>query len=532
MSETRFSTTKLFFLGLIILLTIQLAHILTFFIILPLEPVYELLSGEGGLRDVILQDIEDWYYVLLLPPILILLAALFIEISGPSSFPGFEKDLKHWLPLEMTSTDIVKHGGYFVAAGIFFFNLFLLFEPLPFFDSWSILRELLIVSGEVLFIGLIIILLAPFFDRGILPGLPAKQRTLNESIRNAFFTLRTTNKALIIGIVFLTILLLFIEEGLLLRRFGDNRWVADPFLDFLDTVVESLGSVANPAFESLGLNIEIRPLFTPGDYTESDPALYRVIFRHLGEGAILTFTCSLASLFFGFILGTLCGTVRVTSHLPIPFVGRRISTWITSVLQRIASAFVEVFRGTPLFVQIFFIWFGLPIMIRNGFPFPLIGWEGGDFSFGLGMYTIKDPTFILDRLLAGILALTLNTAAYQSEIIRSGIQAIPSGQLEAARSLGMPYSQGMRHVVLPQAFRLIIPPLTNEFINLLLNSSLVSTISVFEMTREARNLNNTTFRSVEVFGCLMLVYFIMTYTLSRIFKRMEERFRIPGLGVS
>ena len=122
LSKTHFSTTKLFLLGLIILLTIQLAHILTFFIILPLEPVYELLSGEGGLRDAILQDIEDWYYLLLLPPILILIAALFIEITGPSSFPEFEKDLKHWLPLEMTSTDIVKHGGYFIAAGIFFFN--------------------------------------------------------------------------------------------------------------------------------------------------------------------------------------------------------------------------------------------------------------------------------------------------------------------------------------------------------------------------------------------------------------------------
>jgi ABC-type amino acid transport system permease subunit len=369
---------------------------------------------------------------------------------------------------------------------------------------------------------------------GVLPGLEPERRDLKQSIRIFFQRLRHTPPATLIGIIFLATLLLFFEYGILLVRFGDTdeKWVIDPLLDFIDLLFESLGSIFNPLFENIGLGIEFQPLFTPGDYTESDPALFRTIFRHLGRGALLTLTVSISALFFGFLLGTLIGTVNVSSHLPIPLVGRRISGWVTVFLQKITNGFVEVFRGTPLFVQILFIWFGLPTMIKEGVPFPFIGWESGEITFGLDIKSIKDPDYVLDRLSAGIIALSLNTAAYQSEIIRSGIQAIPSGQLEAARSLGMPYAQGMRHVVLPQAFRLIIPPLTNEFISLLLNSSLISAISVFEMTREARNLNNTTFRSVEVFGCVMLAYFVMTFTLSRIFRRVEKRFRIPGLGVS
>jgi len=185
--------------------------------------------------------------------------------------------------------------------------------------------------------------------------------------------------------------------------------------------------------------------------------------------------------------------------------------------------------------QVFFLWAGVPELLEYGIPFPFISWKEGVLTLQpltqpIGL--IRDREFVWDILGAGIVALALNTGAYQSEIIRSGIQAIPSGQLEAARSLGMPYSQGMRYVVLPQAFRLIIPPLTNEFINLILNSSILSVISLFELTRVGRNMNNTLFKSFEIFGWLMICYFAMTFVLSRIFRRVEERFQIPGLGVT
>ncbi|MFX0113457.1 MAG: amino acid ABC transporter permease [Candidatus Hodarchaeota archaeon] len=455
-----------------------------------------------------------------------------------------ERNLKSWIPSELTSTEISLNAIVVLGAGLLAFNTILLLEPLPILSEnhvqhleplhiisdESVFSELLLLSSEAIILGAVLLLLTVLLDLQILPGLNAGRCDLKKTIAAAAQNLRSANKGSIIGFTCLLVMLLQLERGLLLQRFWGERWVIDPLLDFIDILARIAGAVVNPLLALIGNDFQIKPPFKRGFWQTSESGFYRVIFRNLGEGAKMTLSTSLAGLFFGLILGTLIGLVRVTSHIPFPFVGRRISHWLTALLQKITSAFVEVFRGTPLMAQIFFIWVGLPSLIRTGITLPFVGWEGG--SIVLEEVFIGDPEFILDILGAGILALSLNTAAYQSEIIRSGIQAIPSGQLEAARSLGMPYSQGMRHVVLPQAFRLIIPPLTNEFINLILNSSLLMIMSIFEMTLEARKLSTTTFRPFEIYGCLMIAYFAMTFVLSRIFRRVEDRFKIPGLGVS
>ncbi|MDD1766236.1 MAG: amino acid ABC transporter permease [Methanomassiliicoccales archaeon] len=214
-----------------------------------------------------------------------------------------------------------------------------------------------------------------------------------------------------------------------------------------------------------------------------------IITNNLGffwKGALLTLEISLCAIAIGFALGILMGLGRISRILPI----RLIST-----------GYVEALRGTPLLIQIFIIYFGLP-------------------SVGL----------VLDPLVSGILAVGLNSAAYQAEIIRGGIQSVPKGQLEAARSIGMTYTQSMRHVILPQALRLIIPPMTNEFIILIKDSSLVSAIGIWELTLVGKELNAKYFEPFTVFIFIAIVYFIMTYATSKIMRRVEKKFRIPGYG--
>ena len=124
-----------------------------------------------------------------------------------------------------------------------------------------------------------------------------------------------------------------------------------------------------------------------------------------------------------------------------------------------------------------------------------------------------------------------NWKAYQAEIIRGGILAIPTGQTEAARALGLTSTQTMRYVILPQALRIIIPPFTNEGINIILNSSLASAISAWELTRAARNMSSFYYLAFELYMAAALFYFVMAYSLARLTKKFEIRFRIPGLGI-
>lgn len=162
-------------------------------------------------------------------------------------------------------------------------------------------------------------------------------------------------------------------------------------------------------------------------------------------------------------------------------------------LRKLAITYVELIRGTPLLVQIFIVYF-------------FIG-------------TVLD----LDRFTSGVIALSVFTAAYVAEIIRAGIQAIPKGQMEAARSLGMNYVQAMVYVILPQAFKRTLPPLAGQFINLIKDSSLVSVISITDLTKAGREVVSGSFAPFEVWFTVAALYLILTSSLSWAIQTLEKR---------
>ncbi len=214
------------------------------------------------------------------------------------------------------------------------------------------------------------------------------------------------------------------------------------------------------------------------------------VFVQLSEFAQLTLLISLIGLVIGFIIGTIVAVSR-SVHIPI--------------LSQIFTIYVEIMRETPLFVQILFWHFGLPYL--TGYQLQTDVWR------------------------SAILALGLNSGAYQSEIIRAGIEAIPHGQWEASFALGFTRFQIFRYIVLPQALRIVVPPLANEFINLILNSSLLSAIAFPELTYQGRQIWARTYRTADVLFVMMTYYFIMAFTLSRVMKRIENTLQIPGLGM-
>jgi len=160
-----------------------------------------------------------------------------------------------------------------------------------------------------------------------------------------------------------------------------------------------------------------------------------------------------------------------------------------------ATAYIEVFRNTPALIQLMWVYYCLPILT------------------GFDMSAVPSAT----------LSLGVNGAAYVAEIIRGGIQSIDRGQVEAARTLGMSHFQTMRKIVLPQAFRRMIPPFVNESVSLLKFSSLVSVLGVADLTYQAQVLSTTTFRPIEIFTFIAVVYFALCTTLSFVANRLERR---------
>jgi ABC-type amino acid transport system permease subunit len=178
------------------------------------------------------------------------------------------------------------------------------------------------------------------------------------------------------------------------------------------------------------------------------------------------------------------------------------------VARRLGDGYVEIVRGTPLFVQILFVW----SMLVVNFP---------------GFFTT--PAAV--ALNAGLIALTLNTGGYQSEIFRGGLQTVHSGQVEGARALGLSRAGTLRYIVLPQTLRLIIPPLTNEWIGLFKASTLLFVLGVRgEITFVA---NSEAFRgnAFEVFAVVTGIFLLITVSLAKVVQFLEKRFRIPGLGI-
>jgi polar amino acid transport system permease protein len=177
-------------------------------------------------------------------------------------------------------------------------------------------------------------------------------------------------------------------------------------------------------------------------------------------------------------------------------------------LRWLSGFYVLIFRGKPLLVQIFFVYYGINLL----FGFALI-----PTTLDFGLFTMDGAVF------AGILALGLNEGAYMREIIRAGIDAIDKGQMEAARSLGMRQGLAMRRIVLPQAARVIVPPLGNEFNAMIKNTSLVFTIGVYEMFSDAEIHYSQTFQPVEFFGAVAIWYLVLTSVWTLIQAAIERK---------
>ena len=228
------------------------------------------------------------------------------------------------------------------------------------------------------------------------------------------------------------------------------------------------------------------PLVAPALEGEGNVFDWGRVFKNLLWGALVTIMLTAFSVFFGIIGGTLLAVASISDFKPLG--------WLSRI-------YIDFFRGTPLLVQIFMIYFGLPSLLQQ---------IGLDFTF--------------NRFAAAVMALSLNSAAYLAEIIRGGIQSIDQGQWEASQSMGMSWLQTMRHVIFPQAFRRMLPPLGNEFITMIKDTSLVAIIGFEELFRQGQLMVATTYRAFEIYAAVALIYLILTFVASRFFSWLEKRF--------
>lgn len=207
------------------------------------------------------------------------------------------------------------------------------------------------------------------------------------------------------------------------------------------------------------------------------------------QGLICTVSLSFLTVVFGFILALILALMRMSK---------------IHILKGVASVYVEVFRATPLMVQLFIVYYVL--------------------LAGLDLPTWKMFGFIrFERFVPGVIALSLNSAAYLSEIIRSGIQSIDLGQTEASRSLGMSQWQAMQYVVLPQAIKNILPAIANEFVTIIKESSICWTIGVQEIMSAVNSVKAATFTIAEALIIAACVYFCLTFPTSKIIAYFERR---------
>jgi polar amino acid transport system permease protein len=234
----------------------------------------------------------------------------------------------------------------------------------------------------------------------------------------------------------------------------------------------------------------------------TQPAPFRDILLFLADGILVTLQVTALAFVFTLVVGLLGGLGRLSRN---------------PLIRGVTSLYVEVVRGIPLLVQLLYIYFALP-QIFDAIGGMLAGfWPGGSAFF---------IQLSLTPVAAAVLGLTVCYGAYMSEIFRAGIQSIHHGQMEAARSLGMSYVQGMRYVILPQAIRVILPPVGNEFVNLLKDSSLVSIMAVSDITRRGREYMSRTFLSIETWTMVALVYLVFTLTFSRLVTALERKMTV------
>jgi len=221
-------------------------------------------------------------------------------------------------------------------------------------------------------------------------------------------------------------------------------------------------------------------LFYHGPKSADDPSV-RLRMGILMIGFVMTIEISAVATIFGILIGTIVGIARLSKE---------------PVTRGLSLAYVELIRNTPLLVQIYIIYFFVGSMLR------------------------------LSAFAAGTAALSIFAGAYVGEIVRAGIQSIHKGQMEASRSLGMSYAQAMRHIVLPQAFKRIIPPLAGQFISLIKDSSLVSVIALADLMFQGQQAVARTYHAFEIYFTVALLYLVMTFTLSMATQYVERRLAI------
>lgn len=203
-------------------------------------------------------------------------------------------------------------------------------------------------------------------------------------------------------------------------------------------------------------------------------------FPLLVMGAAVTVEITVVSVAVGFLIGLVVGVARISR---------------VKALRILAAVYADCIRGTPLLVQIFLIYFALPMLTGHR----------------------------IEPFAAAVMACGINSGAYVSEIFRAGIQAIDPGQMEAGRSLGLTWMQTMRYIIIPQAVKTILPPLGNEFIAMLKDSSLVSVIGFEELTRRGQLIIAQTYATFEIWLSVALLYLTMTLAISRLVAYLERR---------
>lgn len=241
---------------------------------------------------------------------------------------------------------------------------------------------------------------------------------------------------------------------------------------------------------------------------------YRETFEFLRVGVITTLRITFLSFPIATIIGLLTGLARLSKNV---------------VAYTIATIYVEVIRGIPLVVLMLMIAFAVvPIFVdlvntigESGSAAITTGFFGNMFAT-LAAFSIRS----ISMELRAVIALSLGYGAFEAEIFRAGIQSISRGQMEAARSLGMSYIQAMRYIVLPQAIRRVLPPLGNDFIAMLKDSSLATVLAVNELTQLTRLRRSSTFRVMEAFNVAAFLYLAMTLLLSAGVRVLERRMKI------
>lgn len=214
-----------------------------------------------------------------------------------------------------------------------------------------------------------------------------------------------------------------------------------------------------------------------------EPTVVIETFPMLMRGLKLTLQITVGGIFFGFLLGSGAGLMKISRSF---------------VVRKLAGAYIESIRGTPMLVQAMFLYYGVPMAIGIRIP----------------------------PITAGIIIIAVNSGAYIAEIVRGAVQSINPGQMEAGRSIGLTHGQTMRYVIWPQALKRMLPPLGNQFIISLKDTSLLMVIGVGELMRTGQEITAVNFRAFEVYMAVALVYLAMTMSISKGMRILENRLSI------